>query len=176
MKNVLFTLAVVIIAAGNVFAQDALKPKPSPLGMATFKQDDAYIKITYSQPHLRDREAFGNAKLIPYGKVWRTGANEATEITTTKDIMLGGKKLSAGTYSIFTIPNEDEWTVIINSELGQWGAYNYNEESDVIRFTVPVAKNDVKYEPFTIKFDQADDKVSLNMMWDDVMVSIPVSL
>ncbi len=96
---------------------------------------DAKITIDYSQPAVKNREVYG--KLVPYGKVWRTGANEATTFETSADITVNGKKLSAGKYSLFTIPAEDgEWTVIFNENSEQWGAYKYDESEDAVRVSV----------------------------------------
>ena len=169
---VIFMLIILKITPG--IAQDALEPRLSPLEMVTMKYDETYMKITYCRPHKRGREIFGNPDLVPYGNIWRTGANEATEITVTDDIKIAGNELKAGTYTVFTIPEEDKWTIILNSELGQWGAYNYNEDFDVMRFTVPVKKTDVIYEPFTIEFEQHDHTTNILMMWDQVQVIIPV--
>lgn len=156
------------------FAQEALKLRPSPLEMVTFKYEDTYIKVTYSRPHKRGREVFGNPDLVPYDSVWRTGANEATEITVTKAIEIAGQKLEAGTYSVFSIPRKDRWTIILNSDLGQWGAYKYNPEFDVLRFDVPTTQTETVYEPFTIEFEQGKKNVNMVMMWDRTKVSIPI--
>ena len=156
----------------NGFSQEAVQPRPSPTAIVTVKYEDTYVKITYSQPHKRDREIFG--ELVPYGEVWRTGANEATEITITEDIEMAGNRVDAGTYSLFTIPGKDEWTVILNSELGQWGSYNYNEDSDVMRFTVPAKQTDTPWEAFTIAFDQNNANAEMKLMWDRTLVSIPI--
>lgn len=156
------------------FAQEALKLRPSPLEMVTFKYEDTYIKVTYSRPHKRGREVFGNPDLVPYDSVWRTGANEATEITTTKAIEIAGQKLEAGTYSLFSIPRKDSWTIILNSDVGQWGAYKYNSEFDVLRFDVPSTQIETVYEPFTIEFEQGKKNVSMVMMWDQTRISIPI--
>lgn len=130
------------------------------------------MKITYSQPQKRGREVFG--ELVPFDQVWRTGANEATELTITKDIFINGILLKAGTYSIFSIPDKIKWTIIINAELGLWGSYNYNQKLDVLRFDVPVQNLDTVYEPFTIRIDQNNDKAELSMMWDRTKVTIPI--
>ncbi|MDQ3392996.1 MAG: DUF2911 domain-containing protein [Bacteroidota bacterium] len=155
------------------YAQEALKPRLSPLEVVTMKYEDAYVKITYGRPHKRGRDVFGT-ELAPYGAIWRTGANEATEITVTKDIKIAGKKLKAGTYTLFTIPYQDKWTVILNEELGQWGAYNYNAEKDILRFDVPVQKTETIYEPFTVEFEQNHTTTNIIMMWDNVRVSITI--
>jgi hypothetical protein len=133
---------------------------------------DAYIKIVYSQPQKNGREIFG--KLVPYGEVWRTGANEATELTATRDILINNQVLKAGTYSIFTIPDKEHWTIIINNELGLWGSYNYNPKLDVMRFDVPVTVENVIYEPFTMEFIQKNELADLLIRWDNVRVSIPL--
>ena len=157
----------------NSFSQEAIKPRTSPLSIASSRYKDTYFKIVYSQPFKRGREIFD--KVVPYGQVWRTGANEATEITVTKDIMVNGTPLKAGTYSLFTIPEKDNWTIIINSELGLWGSYNYNSKLDVLRFQVPAQSlKDVVYEPFTINIEQKNDKAEVMLMWDKVKVSFPI--
>ena len=177
-KVLLFNLSLLLtgmLLSEGAFAQEALKPRPSPLEMVTFKYEDTYIKITYSRPHKRGREVFSENGLAPYNQVWRTGANEATELTVTKAIKIGDHKLEAGTYSIFSIPKENSWTIILNEELGQWGSYRYNAEHDVLRFDVPVKNTETAYEPFTIEFDQEKNGVNLLMMWDQSQVSIPIT-
>jgi len=154
-------------------SQEALKPRPSPLAIAAAHYKDTYVKITYSQPHKKNREIFG--KVVPFGQVWRTGANEATEITITKDIKINGADLKAGTYSVFSIPGPDKWTIILNAELGLWGSYNYNDKMDVLRIEAPVTMlTDVVYEPFTIWFDQKNDKADLSMAWEKTKVTLPI--
>ncbi|MCW5911184.1 MAG: DUF2911 domain-containing protein [Cyclobacteriaceae bacterium] len=154
-------------------AQDTVKPRPSPLSIVTARYKDTYLKITYSQPHKRGRAVFGS--LVPYGKVWRTGANEATEITITRDIVMNGFTLKAGTYSILTIPEKEKWTIIINQDTGMWGSYNYNAKQDVTRFDVPVqALSNVAYEAFTITVEQKNNVADLVFMWDKVKVVVPI--
>jgi len=166
---------LVFFAVTAAYAQDAPdnKDRTSPLAIAAIRYKEAYVKITYSQPQKNGREIFG--KLVPYGKVWRTGANEATEITVTKNISLHGFLLKAGTYSIFTIPDKEKWTIIINAELGLWGAYNYNARLDVLRFdVVPQVLSTEVSEAFTIQFDQRNESADLMMVWDKVKVVVPV--
>ncbi len=154
-------------------AQLAIQPRVSPLSIVTARYKDTYLKIVYSQPQKQGREVFGN--LVPFGQVWRTGANEATEITITKDIQLNSQILKAGTYSIFTIPNPTGWTIIINAELGLWGSYNYNQKLDVMRFEVrsePIIG--ATYEPFTIAIDQKTDTARVSLIWDKTKVSFPI--
>jgi hypothetical protein len=154
-------------------AQDSVKPRPSPLSIVSARYKDTYLKITYSQPHKRGRSVFGS--LVPYGKVWRTGANEATELTSTRDLMINGLVLKAGTYSLFTIPDQDTWTILINQDVGLWGSYNYNAKQDVLSFQVPVqALEGVVYEAFTIALEQKNNTADLLLMWDKVKISIPI--
>ena len=169
----LFAGIISLLSTASSKAQETVKPRPSPTAIVTMKYEDTYVKVTYCQPHKRGREVFG--ELVPYGKVWRTGANEATEITVTKDILIQQDTLAAGTYSIFTIPRKERWVVIFNSELGQWGSYNYRKKSDVLRVEVPTeAVKDATWEPFTISFAQANNKADLQMMWDQTMIAVPL--
>lgn len=174
MKHLRYLHVVVLfVCCAAACAQDQDQvPRLSPLAQASIRYKDTYVKITYSQPRKAGRELFG--KLIPYGKVWRTGANEATEITTTRNITLNGFLLKAGTYSVFTIPGPDTWTILINSELGLWGAYNYNPRLDILKFNVPVQKISTIQERFTIQFLSRNDSADLSLMWDDVNIVIPV--
>ena len=175
-KSFFYSLLLLLICLGaqDVMAQEALKQRPSPLEMVTFKSpEDTYVKVTYGRPQKRGRTIFG--ELVPYGKVWRLGANEATEITTTGDMMLAGNRVPAGTYTMFAIPEKDKWTIVLNKELGQWGAYRYDDSKDLVRFTVPTKQLKDMYEPFTIEFEQNANDVLLKMMWDRTGVEIPVT-
>jgi Protein of unknown function (DUF2911) len=168
-----FSFLVLVMFPTISLAQEAIKPRPSPLAISSARYKDTYLKITYSQPHKKERVIFG--KLVPYGEVWRTGANEATEITITRDILINNITLKAGSYSLFTIPEKDSWTIIINHDLGLWGSYNYNAKTDVLRFTVPVQlMQGAVYEPFTIQIDQKNDKAEIILLWDNVQVRIPI--
>lgn len=172
MTKILFCLLWLLCAPLIIHAQDSMPVRTSPVALVTAKSKDTYLKIVYGQPQKKGREIFG--KLVPYGQVWRTGANEATEMTITRDIIINSILLKAGTYSIFTIPQSDHWTIIINSELGLWGSYNYNSKLDVIRFDVPVKPADKIYEAFTISIDQRNELADLVMQWDSTKISIPI--
>jgi hypothetical protein len=171
MRHVLPTL-VLLLTASFSNAQENFKLRPSPLAIAAARYKESYIKIVYSQPQKRSRELFG--KLIPYGQVWRLGANEATEMTTTKDILINNILLKAGTYSLFAIPNQDKWTFIINSELGLWGSYNYNIKADVLRLDVPVKTISTESEAFTMTLDQNNELANLLITWDRILLEIPL--
>lgn len=169
-------IAVLVLCTISLqsMAQEELKPRPSPLSMVTMKYKNSYVKVTYGRPHKKGREIFG--ALVPYGQVWRTGANEATEITLTADMMIGKDKLEAGTYTIFTIPGKERWTVIFNKDLGQWGAYNYNEKADAVRIEVLSQQDDKNlWEPFTIEFDQSNSQANMLMMWERTKISVPIN-
>ena len=157
----------------EIFAQLPLKPRSNPLDMTSIQYDGTYVKITYSRPHKNGRKIFG--EFVPYDSLWKTGDNEATEITTNNKILIGSDTLYAGTYSIFTIPGEHSWTVIFNKKVGLWGNYMYDEKYDVFRLEASVDKTDVIYEPFTIEFGNKIMKnTELYFIWDNTKVIIPI--
>lgn len=184
-------VALLAFDAHESFAQD-LHPsrRPSPLGIAKTHIGDTYVKITYGRPYVRDREIFGantddKSFLVPFGEVWRTGANEATEITVTNDVMLGGKHLDAGTYSIFTEPNADEWIIHVSPHLGLDGTGNFDPATqtftqvfdpadDVLTLTVPSKSIDEAVDQFTIDFDDAESGADMVLRWEKTEVRIPV--
>ena len=125
-------------------------------------------KVIYSRPYKKDRVIFGG--LVPYGQVWRTGADEATEITFYKDVMFGDKEVKAGTYSLFTIPNKDSWEVILNSGLHQWGSYSYDDSMDVVRTKAKVEMMDDPVENLSIVFDGGN----MIFAWDKTMAIVPI--
>lgn len=176
----IFITLLVLLILGSCSQQQQEETEPirrkSPIAIAKalHQPSNTYVKIVYGQPYKRGRDIFG--QLVPYEEVWRTGANEATELTTTKDISFGGGELKAGTYALFTIPKEeDQWTIILNSGLGQWGAFEYHPENDVLRVEAPAIEKETSTEPFTIRFtDVIDDSTSLVMQWDQTEVSIPI--
>ena len=153
----------------NSFAQGR---RSSALSIATTRYKDTYVKIVYSQPLKKGRDIFG--QLVPYGEVWRTGANEATEITITTNIIVNGQELITGTYSIFTIPGENSWVVIFNADLGLWGSYNYNQKRDVLRIEVPVQLQSETTEAFTIGFDPRNNVADWYFKWDKTKVVVPI--
>lgn len=136
--------------------------------------EKALVRVIYSRPARNNREVFG--KLVPYGKVWRTGANESTEIKFYQDATIQGKKVKAGTYSLFTIPGENEWTIILNSDLDYWGAYKYKAENDVLRVTVPAQKATDVIEHFAIQFAKGTNSDAvMRLGWDTARVEVPLS-
>ena len=139
----------------------------------SYRVSDKAVRITYSRPQLKGRAL---TDLCPAGEVWRTGANEAPEITFYKDVTFGGKQVKAGTYSLFTIPGGDQWTVILNKNLNQWGAYSYDEGADVARVTASSSMDGKSLEAFSIAFKEVEDGVHLVMGWDKTRVAVPISM
>lgn len=181
MKKILLLSILVLLFTCTIQAQNFRKVDKSPLDYAYFPDhyahdrkegEKAIIRVTYSRPLKNEREVFG--KLVPYGKVWRTGANENAEIKFYQDVELAGKKVKAGTYSLFTIPGEKEWTIILNRDLDYWGAFKYNEKNDVLRVTAPVSTLNEALENFSIQFDGKGEKQGvMKLGWDKTVVEVP---
>ena len=166
------TFALITFLSFNINAQKFSGLDKSPLDVVSFptgnKITDKLVKVVYSRPQLKERDL---GTLAPNGKVWRTGANEATNITLYKDMTIGGKAVSAGEYSLYTIPGEKEWTIIISKDINVWGAYSYNEANDVIRVSAPVSTGE-SLEAFSIAF--ADDG-TMFLGWGTVRVAVPLT-
>ena len=145
----------------------------SPMDQALYrdKNDVAMARVIYSRPQKRDREVFG--KLVPYGEVWRTGANEATELTLYKDMKVADATLKAGTYSLYSIPGETEWTVILNNKTNTWGAYEYTDKEDKVRIKVPVRQAPNTIESLSMAFQESKKGADLLIGWDDSYVKVP---
>jgi hypothetical protein len=161
MKQLSLTF-ILLLSAVLAFAQQ------SPKETATGKSGDAEIKITYGAPSVRGRKVWGD--LVPFGAVWRTGANEATTFSVSKDVKINGNDLKAGTYSLYTIPGEKEWTIILNGVPNQWGTV-YNKEKDILRFQV----TPVKVKPVTEKLKfTVSDKGKVTFNWENLEFSFDV--
>ena len=171
-----FALALAggLISTSRLPAQTAGVNFPAASPACTLKQRVGLtdIEIAYSRPGVKDRTIFGG--IVPYGQVWRTGANQATKITFSTPVKLEGHDIPAGTYALFTIPGEDKWTIIINKGANQWGAFQYNEKDDVVRFPVtPVTLTDTRIETFAIEFNRIrDESALLDLVWDRTVVPI----
>lgn len=179
MRNLLKItfMAIVLCFSIGANAQKFSGLDKSPADIASYPSDykisDKLIRITYSRPLLKGRSI---SELAPAGKVWRTGANEATEITFYKDATVGGKAIDAGTYSLFTIPGEKEWTVILNKNLNQWGAYSYQESADVIRVPATVSNGSESLDAFSIAYkEDKGDSTALVLGWGNTRVSLPIT-
>ncbi len=174
MLKKLLIAAVAIVAAIVVMsrAQIAYTKSHSPFELATYQADGLEFEVKYCRPYKKGRVIFG--ELVPFGAVWRTGANEATEIDFSKKVSFGGKGIGPGTYELFTIPDKYKWTVIVNRERGQWGAFDYKPESDVLRVEVPSAEIEKELEQLTFAFEKFGDDILLRIMWDRTGVAVPI--
>lgn len=183
MKKIILSFLLLIGVSYFSQAQSFRGPDKSPMDVAYLPDNFAHdrkageeviAKAYYSRPGKSDRVVFGG--IVPYGIVWRVGANEAVEFKAFKDLTMGGKSLEAGTYSLFAIPGEEEWTIIVNSDLDYWGAFKYDESKDVIRFTVPTKSLSEVVESFSIKFeDLGSGNAVMRFGWDQTMVEIPIA-
>jgi hypothetical protein len=158
----------------------------SPMDMSYFPADYPILKtqnkatvppvarVVYSRPQKDNRVIFG--QLVEYNKVWRLGANEATEIEFFKDVTIGGKKITKGRYTVYAIPTETKWTLILNKDTDTWGAFVYDEKKDVLRTTVPVQILSDPVEAFSMNFNKTDKGMDLFIAWDTVSVSLPITV
>ena len=169
-------LLVALMAGSFSFANAQQLRTPAPSPAQTIKQDFGLsdIELSYSRPGVKDRKIFGD--LVPYGKVWRTGANNATTINFGDEVTIGGKKVPAGKYGLLTIPGEDEWTMIISKQTDVSSPAAYKESEDVVRVKAKPAKVGMKAETFTMQFANVQaESVELHMRWDDLLVSLPIT-
>jgi hypothetical protein len=170
MKKMLL-LAFTLLSTTFAFAQQDAKgaAKPSPAAVAEGKIGDKNITISYHQPAVKGRKIWG--ELVPFDKVWRTGANNATTITVDKDVKVGGKPLPKGRYSLMTIPTaSSDWIIIFNKDADQWGAYSYDEKKDEVRVKAKSAKSDAFNERLTF----AVKEKSIALMWENLVVNVDV--
>ncbi|PIF01604.1 MAG: asparagine synthetase B [Maribacter sp.] len=176
----LVTLSLImltLVCTNNLSAQKFSGLDKSPMDMAYFpssyKVTDKAIRVIYSRPQLKGRSV---SELAPAGEVWRTGANEAVEITFYKDANIGGTDIKAGTYSLFTIPGKKEWTIILNSNLNQWGAYSYSKKGDIARVKAATSTGSDSLDAFSIAFKEIEGGTHLVMGWGTVRVTLPIML
>jgi len=166
MRKILIGLATLLtITATNIFAQQATQ---SPASSATGKIGNATITITYGSPSVKGRAIWG--ELVPYGKVWRTGANKATTFETDADITVEGQPLKKGKYALFTIPEKNEWVIIFNKTTDQWGSFNYKQDDDVLRVKSKPTSSNESVE--ALKFEVGKNTVT--MKWEKLSVSFGV--
>lgn len=172
-----FLLSLIILtglSSQSVLAQSFPEMDASPMDLVMARPDkksQPIARVIYSRPQKKGRDIFGD--LVPYGEVWRTGANEATELTIYIPLKFGKTTLSPGTYTLYTIPEEDHWTVIINSDTNVWGAYSYKKEKDVARMTVPTKDAAAPIESLSMIFRPDNNGTTLLIGWDDEYVEIP---
>lgn len=171
-KNVLViaVLAVAMLFSNEISAQKfrGLDKSPADKVLYRTKADGVKAKVVYSRPQLKGRRL---SKLVPEGKMWRLGANEATEITFYSDVVFGGKSVKAGTYAMFAIPGKTEWTIILNKDLNVWGNYSYKEGQDVARVKAKVSSSMAPMEAFSIAFDK---DMNLYLGWGYTVVKVDI--
>ena len=184
MQNKILLFLLLLINC-SVSAQNQKLPPldKSPMDMSYYPANYPLLKIQnkvteplimrliYSRPQLNGRKIFGD--LQEYGKVWRLGANEATEIEFFKDVKINNRKVKKGRYTLYCIPNPDKWTLIINKETDTWGSFDYNQSKDLLRTDLPVMKNEIT-EALTIIFEKSNVGVNMIMYWDDARVELPI--
>jgi len=173
-KNLIVALVFMLAVCAFASAQQDKSKRPSPPAQAQCKfSDNKTITVDYSSPRMKGRKIFGG--LVPYGEVWRTGANDATTFVTTADLSVDGKAVPAGKYTIFTVPERDKWTLIVNKHTGEWGIpYNYQSE-ELVRIPMQVSKTASPVENFTISLQPAGGGCTLEMSWENTQASVKLS-
>lgn len=181
MKKILIGVVILaaVVVAYMMYSYRQTKSH-SPEATVNYEGNGLTIHIVYNRPFKNGRDIFGG--LVPYGEVWRTGANEATIFETNKDLWIKGKLLKAGKYTLWTIPGEQIWSVMFNSETGQWGIKyldgtpNRDPAKDVLSVDVPTMVQDKEFEQFTISVEQVGEDLELVLLWDHAVISVPMSL
>lgn len=187
MKRILTLLLVYYIGSTPAMAQNTGLPPVdrSPADISYYPNNYPVLKIQdkateplvarviYGRPKKEGRPIFGS--LVEYNKVWRLGANEATEIEFFKHVKIGGKKISKGRYTLYAIPAENSWTIIVNKETDTWGAFKYDAKKDIVRVDVPVQKQSETIESLTMAFDKTTNGANLIMAWDNLKIALPIT-
>lgn len=174
MKKLFVTLALVALFP-LYYAQSYNLPALSPRENIQHQFSVTNISIDYGRPGVKGRKIFGD--LVPYGKVWRAGANSSTKITFGQAVTFGGKNIQAGTYGLFIIPEPTQWTIILNKDSQSWGAFFYDEKLNVLQTTFPVESTKTLTEWFTISLTPIDkNEVSLNLSWENSLVKVPIKV
>ena len=169
-----FLFAFIVVA--GFFGYRRYSRSLSPAASVVWEKDKLNVEVLYGRPAKKGRYIFGREKdkaLVPYGKVWRTGANEATEVIFKEDVNFGGEKLNAGSYSLWTIPGPGSWIVILNSETGQWGT-EYNDGKNLLKVEVPIRTHPKAQELFSIYFEEIQGGVNMVLSWDQTEAVIPI--
>jgi len=170
-------ILVVLLIAGISYQSKAQVPGvPNASSTQTIIQELGLgkVSVTYSRPNVKARKIFG--ELVPYGQVWRTGANAATSIDFSENVIINGKDIPAGKYALFCIPEENEWTIILNKQVDQWGAYTYDQHNDFLRFQVKPERVPEEQETFTVLFTDATTKsVNLTLSWERSNVTMHIA-
>lgn len=182
MKRFLIFLAVGVALIGVLLLVQHIQLKKkkslSPEEEVNYSEGNLNLKVLYNRPSKRGRKIFG--ELVPYNKVWRTGANEATTFETNKPLSFEGKTLTPGKYTLWTIPDSTVWTVIFNSQYGQWGINHKGEADrnpslDVLQVPAHAVIQDRTFEQFTITFEKVGEQTEMVLLWDNTVVAVPFS-
>lgn len=172
LYRVLYFLTAFVMLVGVIAA--AQEKRASPHETVELTLNGKKITVTYGRPYMKGRKIVGG--LVPYGEVWRTGADEATVLTTEADLMIGNLAVPKGSYSLFTLPSESGWTLIVNKEDKQWGAFKYNEKQDLGRVDMKVGKTSAPVEQFTIALAKAGNGSVMKMEWENTSASVDLKV
>ena len=186
MKSFLLACCIICFSLAGVTAQTKLPPvDKSPMDMSYYPNgypvskiqdkatDPLVARVIYSRPQKNGRIIFGD--LLEYGKVWRLGANEATEIELYQNVKINGTKVKKGRYTMYCIPYPEKWTIIINKETDTWGSFKYDMKKDIVRMDIPVQKQTEITEAFAMVFEKSATGANLIIAWDDVEVNFPIA-
>jgi hypothetical protein len=169
-KRIAFSTLIAILFTAAAFAQG----RPSPAASATCDLGGGKtVKTDYSSPRMKGRKIYGD--LVPFGQVWRTGANDATTFVASADVAVGGKAVPAGSYTIFTVPGADKWTLIVNKKTGEWGIPYKYEGDELVRADMSVSKLPAPVENFTIAYDKSAGGCTLRIDWETTRASVIIS-
>ena len=179
MKRPVLIIAAVVVLLILAFVgyRFATTKSHSPSQTVSVDKDDLKVAVTYSRPYKKGRLIFGDENdkaLVPFGQYWRLGANEATEITFSKEVEFAGTKVPAGQYRIYAIPGKDQWELRLNSELGKWGYAEPDYSKDVFKVTVPRETNSEAVEQFTILLKEQADYIEMQLIWDTTLIRVPI--
>lgn len=174
-KRATLLLSCIFLLAIAAFAQQDKSKRPSPPANAECQLSGGKtVKVDYSSPRMKGRKIFGG--LVPYGQVWRAGANEATTFVNSADVMVGDKEVPAGSYTLFAIPNQGNWTLIISKKTGEWGIPYPGEGDDFVRTDMKSSSTSSPVENFTISFDQSSgDSCTMHMSWENTDASVSIT-
>jgi len=177
-KRIFIIIGLILVGAVAYFVYGILTTRShSPSETQTISHQGLDVKVVYCRPYKKGRLIFGEEKdkaLVPYEKYWRLGANEATEITFSKDVTFGDKAVQAGSYRMYAIPKPNSWQITLNSELGKFGYFEPNYALDVVKVDAPLAAAPQETEQFTITFEPDSSGVNMDMVWDKTLVRVPI--
>ena len=173
MKKIMYLCGLLLVVTISAHAQEFKGLDASPLDVITFptsnRETNKSARVLYSRPQLKGRDI---ASLVPEGKVWRMGANEATELTLYAPMSLGGTALASGAYTLYAIPNGEQMTIIVNTATNVWGAYSYDAAKDFVRVNVPIQESGDYLEAFSMAFEEVDGGAALHMGWGNYRTKV----